>query len=376
MKKYFIIAVAAVVALAACTKNEADKTAYENSRQINFSAVAGKATKAPITDNFFNHGNGNFGVYACYLDETKTWDANYSASKIYMGTNAGAGVEVAFDNTLNIWAPTTTYYWPLEGGLTFFAYWPYNLDPDYTEGGNQLSFGSFSVNETVASQVDVLVSSFAKNQTSSDTQAYTDGVVNSSVNGVQIIFNHMLAQVVFTAQAASDVYSRGMSFKINDIKVGARKTSSSWTVVPGAAPSWTDPTVLTAFDILDADFPTSGYLTDSQSAQIGAALLMIPNSDFNGEDDTDDAKAASDNDDEYVTVTYTLYRVSDNLDMGTKTVKFWLNDNQSAVNNWDAGKKYTYQLTIGLDKIYFAPEVSSWVDETQSVTVPGNGVQI
>ena len=97
---------------------------------------------------------------------------------------------------------------------------------------------------------------------------------------------------------------------------------------------------------------------------------MIPNSDFNGEDDTDDAKAASDNDDEYVTVTYTLYRVSDNLDMGTKTVKFWLNDNQSAVDNWEAGKKYTYQLTIGLDKIYFAPIVDSWETANQTVNIP------
>ena len=43
MKKNFFLAVAAVVALAACTKNEIDETTKE-ARQINFTAVAGKAT--------------------------------------------------------------------------------------------------------------------------------------------------------------------------------------------------------------------------------------------------------------------------------------------------------------------------------------------
>ena len=123
--------------------------------------------------------------------------------------------------------------------MTFFAYWPYTLDPDYAEGDNELAFGSFTVETTVASQVDVLVSSFVKNQTT-NTSTYTDGSVTSTVNGVPIVFNHMLSQVVFTAAAASDVYTSGLSFKIDNITVGARKTSAGMTVVPGSAPVWTE----------------------------------------------------------------------------------------------------------------------------------------
>lgn len=381
MKKFFILAAAALVAIAACSKNEADTAAYEQSRIINFSTVTGKATKAPITDNYFNHENSAFGVYAAYL-ATGTWSANYSTSKIYMGTNNGAGVSVSYvGDDDRIWKPDFNYYWPLQGSLTFFAYWPYSLDPDYTEGTNQLNFGTFTVESTVANQVDVLVSSFTENQIE-NTASYTDGSVTSAVNGVPIQFNHMLSQVVFTAAAASDVYTSGLSFKINNITVGARGTSASMTVVPGSTPSWADPTSLTAYTVINEAFPNdatdggvaANWLATSQSTQIGDALLMIPNSDFNGVDDTDNNKAAAGNDDEYVTVTYTLYRMNDGLAMGQKTVKFWLNDNQGTVDNWEAGKKYTYQLTIGLDKIYFAPTVSSWEQESQAVNVPGNGI--
>ena len=377
MKKLFFLAVAAVVALAACTKNEADTTAFEQSRQINFATVAGKATKAPITSNYFMHDNSAFGVYACYLEDGKNWDSHFADSKLYMGTNNGAGVSVSYDTTdgINIWAPADTYYWPLQGGLTFFAYWPYTLDPDYAEGEKELTFGSFTVETTVANQVDVLVSDFAEDQTQ-NTTTYTDGAVTSTVQGVPIQFNHMLSQVVFTAAAATEVYSRGLSFKIDNITVGARKTSASMTVVPGSAPVWADPTALQAFEVSNTAFPTSDYLTTTQSAEIGDALLMIPIEDFLGADSTDGNKALSDNDDEYVSVTYTLYRLSDDLNMGSKTVKFWLNDNNSAVNKWEPGKKYTYQLTIDLEKIYFAPTVSSWVPENQTVNVPGNGVGI
>lgn len=67
MKKYFIIAVAAVVALAACTKNNADKTAYEQAKVINFNTVANKATKAPISGTTYSYDAPEFGVFAWYL---------------------------------------------------------------------------------------------------------------------------------------------------------------------------------------------------------------------------------------------------------------------------------------------------------------------
>ena len=406
MKKYFILAAAAILTIAACSKNEADTTAYEQAKVINFNTFTGKAkTKAgPLNNLVFPHDAGAFGVYAYYLS-SGTWAANFASSKRYMGAadtsegaaaeDAAAGVTVEFNNSLYIWNPNPTYYWPLEGKLTFFAYYPLTLaTPKFDLSEKEFSSGSFTVNSTPASQVEVLVSSFTTDKQANDTQ-YSDvvadpasGSTSGDNKGVEIVFNHMLSQVVFTAATASDVITAGMSFKVNSITVGARKTSTGMTVVPGSDPEWEEPTSLQPFNVLvEANtFPNStenasntpaNYLTSTQSKQIGDALLMIPNNDFLGDDNKDDGEEGNNgDDDEYVTVKYTLYRISDGLPMGSKTVKLYLNDNDGTVDKWEAGKKYTYQLTIGLDKIYFAPTVTDWVTENQAVTVPGNGTTL
>ena len=119
MKKFFFLAVAAVVALAACTKNEADTTSFEKAKVINFNTVAGKATKAPISGTTYSYDCPAFGVFASYLEKDKTWAANKATATRYMDD-----VEVSFNDTKDIWAPASTYYWPLEGSLSFIAYSP------------------------------------------------------------------------------------------------------------------------------------------------------------------------------------------------------------------------------------------------------------
>ena len=42
-----------------------------------------------------------------------------------------------------------------------------------------------------------------------------------------------------------------------------------------------------------------------------------------------------------------------------------------SITAWKAGKRYTYQLQFGLEKIYFAPDVKNWDD----VVIEGNVVQ-
>ena len=381
MKKYFILAAAALVTLASCMKNDIEQTSKQG-REINFNAVANKATKAAIDGVYFPNNAGSFGVYAAYLADGEDWATDFASSNLYMGTSAGAGQEVHYVSGDKIWEPTSKYYWPLQGSLTFFAYYPFAglTTPAYTQVTKSFSMGSFTVNTEAASQVDVLVSSFAEDKTGNES-TYNDGTTTSTLTGVPIVFKHMLSKIVFTAAADANVYGSGLSFKINNITLGARKTSASMTVTPGSTPTWDDPTALQAFTVINTAFPNAlttnnaeNWLTTSQSAEIGSAMLMIPNTNFLGEDNTDDLKATTDNDDEYVTVSYTLYRRNDGLSMGSKTIKFWLNDNQGTVNHWEAGKKYTYQLTIGLEEIRFAPTVTDWVPEAQTADVPGNGI--
>ena len=377
MKKFFFLAAAAIVALAACTKTEADKTAYEQSRVINFNTVTGKATKAPITGTAYLSTYSNFGVFAWYLAEGN-WNtaAANSSAVAYMGTGSplGTPVEVAFDDDLDIWAPTSTYYWPLEGTLTFIAYSPYNAGTATFSNAGVFKLTGFTVNTTVANQVDLLYSAIAANKNQNESY-YVDSTNSQNSEtaegdkGVNIQFKHALSQIVFKAKTADSVYDSGMSFKIDTIVVNAATTADSMTVtnpatdaLPAAGTTWENPKTNGNFSVLvDADFPAAAntYLTKTLSAEIGDPLLMIPLANFTGTHPT-------------ITVKYTLYRISDNQSLGSKEVTVYVEDKADVIGNWQAGKKYEYDLTIDLQKIYFTPAILDWDDDN----VPQQGVDV
>ena len=380
MKKYFIIAVAAVVALAACTKNNVDVTSKLD-REINFNTVAGLATKAPISGTTYSYDLPSFGVFASYLKKNETWAANKATATRYMDD-----VEVSFNDTKDIWAPTSTYYWPLEGSLSFIAYSPKAAaTAAFAEATGTLTLTNFTVNTTVADQVDLLYSSVSADKTmneayyqdganAKDSRKPADSGYGEGDKGVNIKFKHALSQVIFKAKTADDVYDAGMSFKVNTITVNAASTADNMTVVDPAdadaaatITTWTNPKTNADFAVRSEDFPNAtvaagaaNFLTKTLSDPIGDALLMIPVTAFAGTDPT-------------VTIKYTLYRLSDALPMGSKTVTIHFDDIDDTVANWQAGKKYVYNLTIDLQKIYFNPSITDWVDGgSQDVDVPND----
>ena len=373
MKKFFILAAAALVAIAACSKNEADTAAYEQSRVINFNTVANKATKAPISGTVYSYNLPSFGVFASYLEKNKTWAANKASATRYMDD-----VKVSFNDTKDIWAPASTYYWPLEGSLSFIAYSPKAAaTAAFAEATGTLTLSAFTVNTTVADQVDLLYSSVNADRTMNESY-YVDGgnSKNSETaegdKGVNIKFKHALAQVIFKAKTADEVFDAGMSFKIDTLVVNAASTADNMTVVNPAdadaaatITTWTNPKTNADFVVRSDDFPNAtvavgaaNFLTKTLSDPIGDALLMIPVTAFAGTDPT-------------VTVKYTLYRLSDALPMGSKEVTIHFDDIDDTVADWQAGKKYVYNLTIDLQKIYFNPSITDWVDGgSQDVDVP------
>ena len=373
MKKFFILAAAALVAIAACSKNEADTAAYEQSRVINFNTVANKATKAPISGTVYSYDLPSFGVFASYLEKNKTWAANKASATRYMDD-----VEVSFNDTKDIWAPASTYYWPLEGSLTFIAYSPKAAaTATFAEATGTLTLSAFTVNTTVASQVDLLYSSVNADRTMNESY-YVDGTNSKNSEtaegdkGVNIKFKHALAQGIFKAKTADEVFDAGMSFKIDTLVVNAASTADNMTVVNPAdadaaatITTWTNPKTNADFVVRSDDFPNAtvatgaaNFLGKTLSDPIGDALLMIPVTAFAGTDPT-------------VTVKYTLYRLSDALPMGSKEVTIHFDDIDDTVADWQAGKKYVYNLTIDLQKIYFNPSITDWVDGgSQDVDVP------
>lgn len=85
---------------------------------------------------------------------------------------------------------------------------------------------------------------------------------------------------------------------------------------------------------------------------------MIPVNDV----EVDETTKKFGNTDPTVTIQYTLYRTADAIPMGTKSVTVHFKDIANNVSSWDAGKKYVYNFTIDLEKIYFNPTITDWAD--------------
>ena len=137
-------------------------------------------------------------------------------------------------------------------------------------------------------------------------------------------------------------------------------TNPTEAQLASAITTWTNPKTNGDFAVSSSAFPAAAntYLTKTLSDPIGDALLAIPVTAFTGTDPT-------------VTISYTLYRTSDNVDLGSKEVTIHFKDINDTVANWQAGKKYVYNLTIDLQKIYFNPTVTEWADGgSQDVDVP------
>ena len=125
MKKIFL-ALAAVAALAACSKSE---VAYEYDREITFSAVTKNITKSMMETALFDTDE-QFNVWAFYNPTTtpnsniEAWVAEYNAN-----TENGAKVYVdekpfASHSDYAEWAGVTPYFWPKVGTLAFAGYYP------------------------------------------------------------------------------------------------------------------------------------------------------------------------------------------------------------------------------------------------------------
>lgn len=184
MKRLFILASAAIVALASCTKTQVVYT--EAPEEIGFKAYAGAMTKADL-----NATHSSLGVFA-YLEGTAT---QYFPNSQF--TNIG-----------NNWSGGK--YWPLdaEQGLDFILYAPYASDADYATNTKVLTLTiPDNTPDADTPQVDWLYGT---------TVANGDKKTNSA--GVTASMAHALAKVTVTLQANKADAFTFVSLTLNNTK--------------------------------------------------------------------------------------------------------------------------------------------------------------
>ncbi len=370
MKKSLLIA-AACVALVSCAKDEAavpkmnasdSKITFEQpivnpvTRANNYGEIAG--IEYPTTENFIVHGRW-------YANEYTNW----AEGTLYMG-NETNGLEVAHDAANDHaqatgkggWDTATDYYFPKDGSLTFQAYSPaaYTLTSTaaFTQYG--VTFTEYEIGE-VKAQYDVMYSDRSYNRKAAVTSWGDD---NATYDGVEIKFNHALSSIIFNAQTLDDysgaeitllditlknVYKKG-SFCQNLVDANNETTDNPvWNPVGG----WGDYTgILEAAKVIDENV-ANDFCND---------LLVMP------QDFTDQTK---------IVINYTI-KSTDSTPISQKFEaqlnQYTYDDGQGntpAFKKFEMGKRYIFNIVVGLEKIYFAPEVVDWT--TVTVHEPING---
>lgn len=347
MKKFFLLAAMAGVALTGCVKTESEVAVKSDSNRIVFdNPVVSSVTRALI-DGTEYPTDVPFSVYAQYKN------ANTGENLLYMENVTTQHVTSTPGTNQESWVPVGNYYWPKQGTLSFAAYSPtaastvFNTVSWADDSG--FTFDNFNAATNQANSYDLMYSDYVADQEQGDEADYT------KYYGIQLTFRHALSALVFRAKAA-DEYD-GAEIKVKTIEVlEAYNQGDLTTNNADNTAGWSDfqnPTTMAVANIAGA------ALDHTDFAQQGDVLLMVPQAfDHNGG--------------VQVKITYTIDTESNATMTQTHTVdlsKLTENGTVTAHADWKMGKRYIYDITIGLDRIYFAPTVTDWEDVMVTDTI-------
>ena len=365
MKKLFFIAAIAGAALVSCTKNELAPSVTEQEEICFETPVIGAATKVDLVSTYPT--DTHFGVFALYYSGDWT---GFSSGINYMNNVEVARVAPAGDDTDGGWT-ANGYYWPknTSSTLTFAAYSPY-MAVGVSHDATGIHFTDYVVAD--AANVDLLFSNRTYNQKKSNQ--VKDNLV---YYGVNITFNHALSAVLFQAKAADGLTGNAdkpnyefVITKIEVLNADSKGTFDQKLVDDATGPEtpvastddWTTSVAknYVAYSgtgiTVDSTSPVSAYTDNSGKAD----LILLPQA----------------LDDVSVRVTYNLRHdgmsASQYIENNVVTANLSYDDADDSkdVTSWLRGKRYIYTLTLDLDKIYFAPNMTGWTD----VVVPASSL--
>ena len=342
MKKFFFIAAIASAALVSCTKNEVAPVAFE--QEITFAApVVGPQTKAPQYGEIpvaYNE-NESFGVYAVHTSgDFATW----AGGSLYMGETAGKGLKCSKAAGKNYWAPEVSYYWPKEGKLSFAAYSPYELSGTVTYGTDGLSVVNHQVSINTAEHVDFMYAERVYNYTSSTEETTGD---NPYYTGVDIDFKHAMSSIVFRV-ARDGAIDENTKITLN--KITLAKPYMAATFSEGI----TNEAVYASTPVWDGFSAKQDIITYNTPKQITKDLTEYVN---NTDDDIILIPQKIENDVKVV-LDYTITNPGGHSVHQVSSIQL----NTTGTTEWVIGKRYIYNITIGLEEIKFDPAVLDWTN--------------
>lgn len=384
MKKYIVIAIAACVALAACTKNEVRPVSTD--QEITFETAVYKASSKALISTATYPDGATFGTVA-YRESNK---------KKYFGPE-----EVSYNSTKHYWSTATAYYWPKNDALTFMSYSPYKYQESahsstaitVTDSYNRLAISDYDV--AAHQETDLMVADIQKGQKANTTQH------GAWQMGVPTIFHHKLSQIVainfqtVDTQAPNDKkdYANGhdgsstkpyvagdQQFFINEVslkntcfkgsysyvyddssspatttegwtKAATTETSTLWFTEPSGDPNTTG-------KILRGEINTQ-RTSDSGSPVTNNYILILPQTFVNYENKAEAPHI-------YIKYTVRTYYSASGFSDEVIEERVPIYDIHPT---WAMNKKITYTFNLTKQRIYWDPRVVDWGSESHTVEI-------
>ena len=343
MKRALTILLA--VAAVACTKTE---VAYDNTQigEIAFMPISGNITKAAVTDGIFTKTN-HIGLFAYYTPDVPAGADGATVSDYTKFTKTFFNDTEFYcpDNTKSIWAGLTPQYWPVTGSMVFAGY---SLEP--AGKANNVSFDrNGTAGYTLATDC-LTISNYVQSNITNSTYdllyfGRTDKSYGKNTISVPVVFNHALAWIEIQVKGDTGSLVDGRKWTITNVEFRKVNTKGTFTYTGTAGIAvWSaqaEPKNVVVFNMDKAVIPgrLPKVLTDSFETieNVTNGTLVIPQT----------AQKL------YVTVEYQ----SPANDHIVEVVEV---DIPTSTPAWEAGKKYTYQLTFSPQEILVAPSVGSW----------------
>ena len=383
MKKYFIIAIAAITALAACSKNEVNDSRPDS--PIRFSVV-NHLQRTKATAGLEYPKGVPFGTHAWWTQNNWTGAAT-DQTYVFMENQ-----EVAYNSTNKEWAPTQAFYWTKTGYITFASYSPYTANGDdngysaiptydVTEG---FRFNNYTIVD--GTNVDLMYANLAAdctNKTNVNGADVTDDATpESAFTGVPTIFNHALCQVGFAFRAIGRKNPNVKEIKIvlKDVDIVNINKKGSFTQIPASGAKWTsDHTVaanLASYDYAPAtaiDLPlienTAGNVAATNNyTALATTRILLPQALEDDDDPTDlTVDPIATTTDQKLVVSYTIMIEYDSAPgvWATEEAVSAVRLNNGTITSWQDNQNITYRISINpydTLPITFDPAVVDWTD--------------
>lgn len=377
MKKYFFFAACASVAFASCVNDVPDAPVNDEQHAITFDVPVVQPNSRTQTEVGTAYENGgDFKVSAWYFKDG-TYENGSGKGQLFMENIEVTNINGTYKNNSN------TYYYPKNGSLTFIAYSPAGLE-----------------NVTVNKTTGITISEFTADGDGTDTNEqddilFSERTYNKESGQVDILFNHALSSIRFSALTAGDyenlatvtiksielvnVFSQGVfNQNLQDDNEKYTKTPvrmARYGITEGSNEKLTpeQEKMLENLSTEEAKWPSSNLeipktykiATFNSNNSVNLTKSSYSPSNWNNrETDFLFIPQAFTNDQKLV-VTYdvdVIATTGGEADFKDQKYEKTFAAIHMSSDGWLMGYRYTYNIKISLDEITFKPSVEAFLD--------------